>query len=124
MSNLHFHGLKDPWADQCQHCGFDHVKVRHIDVYGEFKFRTQCKKCLDVEEGLEKLNELIAKTRRLLDQTTDTPKNSELREKLVKMEKDQCERRNNLVRETKGFFAGRHNQEQKGSESRLPYKEN
>lgn len=124
MSNLHFHGLKDPWADQCQHCGFEHVKCRKIDFYGEFKFRTQCEKCLEAEEGLKKLNELIGKTRRLLAETTDTPKHSELRATLIKIEKEQWERRNNLVRETKRFFAGRHQHKPEGTESRLPYKEN
>lgn len=59
-----------------------------------------------------------------MEETSNTAKNSELREKLNQLQTKQKERRNDLVREAKRFLAGRQNQETIGSDSRLPYKEN
>ena len=121
--NLEFHGLKDPWSDNCEHCGVCHKKTMPIDGYGDFTFRSQCNECCEAEDGLGKLNHLISKTRGLLHETPNTPKNSELREKLKRLEKEQLRRRDNLIKKTKDFFAGRHNPEPIGATSRLPYKE-
>lgn len=123
-NNLEFHGLKDTWADNCDACGRVHRRTIQIEGYGDFTGRSQCEGCNKFEDRLGRLNLLIGKTRRTLDTTKDNPKNSEVRAKLAKLEQDQLKLRNNIIEEAKRFLAGRRQQEQKGSDLRLPYKEN
>ena len=109
-SCLEFHGLKDIWADNCEHCGRDHIREVEFTGIKTIKVRVQCDACCEAEAQLCKIRDGIAKTIRTRDELT--PKQEDKRQRCEEVLKRCRDKRELVLSNIRNYFKEAKQQEQ------------